>query len=73
LTVFILITLLLVPYTPSIVRGRPQPQGRWSARTGPKVASSAAAAMASARDQRLQRLSRPLRGMLLRETDDGVQ
>jgi hypothetical protein len=29
--------------------------------------------MASAWDQRLQRLSRPLRGMLLRETDDGVQ
>jgi hypothetical protein len=25
------------------------------------------------RDQRLQRLSRPFRGMLLRETDDGVQ
>jgi hypothetical protein len=29
--------------------------------------------MAAARDQRLQRLSRPLRDMLLRETDDGVQ
>jgi hypothetical protein len=69
LTIFILITLPLVPYAPSIARGRPQRQGRWSARTGPKVAP----AMASARDQRLQRLSRPLRGMLLRETDDGVQ
>jgi hypothetical protein len=29
--------------------------------------------MAAARDQCLQRLSRPLRDMLLRETDDGVQ
>jgi hypothetical protein len=29
--------------------------------------------MASARDQRLQCLSRPFRGMLLREADDGVQ
>src|SRR5689334_3927024 len=39
-TVFILITLPLVPYAPSIVRSRPERQGRWSARAGPKVAPS---------------------------------
>lgn len=37
LTVFILITLPIVPYAPSIVRGRSDRQSRWSGSGGPKV------------------------------------